>query len=300
VLRPKADAAWHLHELTRDLDLSAFVLFSSAAGTFGGAGQSSYAAANSFLDALAQYRRDQGLPATSIAWGLWEDRSGLTAHLDGTDIARLRRGGLLPLRRDTGLAVFDAALGLAQATIVGTGLDPRANGEPHPLLRDLVSMTGGPAGALASAGPTLAQRLAAADAPQRAALAADLVREHAATVLGHLNHDEVAADRAFKELGFDSLTSVELRNRLNAATGLRLPPTIVFDYPTVSALGRHLLSELVPSAPAVAEPDPVAAVTDLPAAGPGTASATPEEILGLLEAELGHQPSEPASGSAAE
>ncbi len=291
VLRPKADAAWHLHELTRDLDLAAFVLFSSAAGVFGAAGQSSYAAANSFLDALAQYRHDLGLPATSIAWGLWEDRSKLTAHLGTVETSRLRRSGLLPLRQQAGLAVFDEALQLDRATAVGTGIDVRAardSGERHPLLRGLLPTASRPLNrASAGSGPTLAQQLSAAAAPQRAALLTELIRGHAATVLGHASQDAVDADRAFKELGFDSLTAVELRNRLNVASGLRLPPTVVFDYPTVSSLSRYLLAELVPAEPVPGAPTNPADALDPAELDADAQSASAAEILRLIETELG-------------
>ncbi|MFE9750949.1 SDR family NAD(P)-dependent oxidoreductase [Saccharothrix saharensis] len=244
VLRPKVDAAWLLHEASRDHDLAAFVLFSSAAGVFGGAGQAAYAAANTFLDALAAHRRARGLPATSVAWGLWDQASGMTGHLDDADRARLERGGLVPLATGRALALFDAALRLDRAGFVATGLVPRGDDVPA-VLRDLVErpvarpVAGGPAERA-----SLEQRLAAVTPDRRAEFVLDLVRGHAAAVLGHRGQDAVEADRAFKDHGFDSLTAVELRNRITADTGLRLPPTLIFDFPTPSALARHLLSKV--------------------------------------------------------
>ncbi|ANS70615.1 polyketide synthase [Streptomyces lincolnensis] len=268
VLRPKVDGAWHLHELTRDMDLAAFVLFSSAAGTLGTPGQGNYAAANVFLDALAEQRRAQGLPGVSVAWGLWKRASGMTGHLDADDLARLRRAGLSALTDAEGLDLFDAALGADRAPVVAVGLDvgaARASDSVHPLLRHLVGAparravvaTAGPAGT-EPGGQGLRDRLAALPAAERERTLLDLVRAQAALVLGHETSAAIGLDQAFKELGFDSLTAVELRNRLNSATGLRLPPTLIFDHPTVAALGEHLLDEL----DLAAAPHPAPDVTD--------------------------------------
>ncbi|WP_329216666.1 type I polyketide synthase [Streptomyces sp. NBC_01485] len=269
VLRPKVDAAWHLHELTRDMDLAAFVLFSSAAGTLGTPGQGNYAAANVFLDALAEQRRAQGLPGVSVAWGLWERSSGMTGHLAAGDLARLRRAGMSALTDAEGLDLFDAALGADRAPVVAVRLDVgavRASGAVHPLLRQLAgaparrAVAAGPAGA-EPGGQGLRGRLAARPAAERGRLLLDLVRDQAALVLGHETSTAIGLDQAFKELGFDSLTAVELRNRLNTQTGLRLPPTLIFDYPTATALGEHLLRALdfgpAPQAPADVPDDDV-------------------------------------------
>ncbi|GAA0401726.1 hypothetical protein GCM10010357_23510 [Streptomyces luteireticuli] len=252
VLRPKADAAWNLHELTLGLDLTEFVLFSSAAGTFGNPGQANYAAANAYLDALAVHRRSLGLPATSLAWGLWADTSGMTGALDTTDIDRIARSGDA-LTADEGMALLDLGTRLADPVLVPMHLDTealRANADPDgvlPLLRGLVrtpvrraveSTAGGSA-------DTLRDRLAALGATERERTLLDLVCANVATVLGHATTELLDGGRAFKELGFDSLTAVELRNRLNAATGLRLPATLVFDYPTPKALAEHLRTELL-------------------------------------------------------
>ncbi|MFE7520331.1 type I polyketide synthase, partial [Streptomyces halstedii] len=253
VLRPKADAALHLHELTRDLDLTHFVLFSSAAGTFGGPGQANYAAANAFLDALAARRRAAGLAGQSLAWTLWEQPSALTGHLDEDDVRRLARSGMPPLSTERGLALFDTALTVDRAALVPMRLDTAAlrsaaaDGTLPPLLRGLVRTPPRRAAAAAETAAddnALRRRLAALDAGGRTRLLVELVRTHAAAVLGHTSPDTLDPGRAFRELGFDSLASVELRNRLNAATGLRLPAGLVFDHPTPAALADFLGTEL--------------------------------------------------------
>ncbi|MCX4759401.1 type I polyketide synthase [Streptomyces sp. NBC_01275] len=279
VLRPKVDAAWHLHQLTRDADLAAFVLFSSSAAVLGGPGQGNYAAANAFLDALARRRRAQGLPGLSVAWGLWERASAMTGHLDAGDLARLRRAGFHALSDADGLALLDAALPSDRSEVVAVRLDTaalRAGGGPvHPLLRGLtgaparrraVASTTSAAGANSASGPQeLTDRLAALPVVERGRVLLDLVRDAAALVLGHTSNTAIGPQQAFKQLGFDSLTSVELRNRLNAATGLRLPATLVFDHPTPTALGEHLLRELAPAATTAAPTDLTdpTALTDL-------------------------------------
>ncbi|MFK0296995.1 SDR family NAD(P)-dependent oxidoreductase [Streptomyces sp. NPDC090442] len=258
VLRPKTDAALNLHELTQGLDLAAFVLFSGGAGVFGNAGQASYAAGNAFLDALAQHRRARGLPGTSLAWGLWAEASGMTGHLADTDRTRMARGGVRPLTTDEGMALLDAALRTDTAALVPIKLDLaglRAKRKPVPaLLRGLVRTDHRRTAESAetAAGPSFAQRLAGLPEADRDRFLVDLVRGHVATVLGHASADAVEPDRALSELGFDSLTSVELRNRLSTATGLRLPATVVFDYPTPAALAAHLHAALGtgPAAPA--------------------------------------------------
>ncbi|WP_055567665.1 type I polyketide synthase [Streptomyces atriruber] len=249
VLRAKADAAWHLHELTRDRDLSLFVLFSSAAGVLGSAGQGNYAAANAFLDALARHRRTQGLPAHSLAWGLWAERSALTGDLTATDLDRMRRIGVRPLTADQGLALFDAAIRAPRALSVPAALDVaalRRQEDPAAVLRGLVRTQVRRSAVNAAVGGGLRERLTGLSPADRGRTLTELVRAQAAVVLGHEHADTVAADRAFKDLGFDSLTAVELRNRLSTATGLRLPVTLVFDRPTPTALAAELLARLVP------------------------------------------------------
>jgi NADPH:quinone reductase-like Zn-dependent oxidoreductase len=251
-LRPKVDAAWNLHELTKDADLTAFVLFSSAAGVLGGPGQSNYAAANAFLDALAEHRRTQGLPATSVAWGVWEQKSGMTGHLDEADLARMARSGMEPITSEQGMTMFDEATSAERAVFLGArfaagALRRQASmGAVPPLFRALA----GPGGRKATSGgvardTTLVDRLSALPIPERDRLLLDLVRTQVAAVLGHADPSTVDAERPFKEIGFDSLTAVELRNRVNGITGLKLAPTLVFDYPTPIVLAEHLRTALV-------------------------------------------------------
>ncbi|MEV0375934.1 SDR family NAD(P)-dependent oxidoreductase, partial [Streptomyces sp. NPDC050636] len=254
VLRPKVDAAWHLHEATRDLDLAAFVLYSSVSGVLGTSGQGNYAAGNVFLDALARHRAARGLPAQSLAWGAWAPVGGMTATLSDVDVQRIASYGATPLTVEQGLALFDAATATDGAHLVPIGpvaTGARDRGSVPPVLRGLVkgarrtaaSSTGG-----ADAAQALGHRLREARAEERTRLMTDLVRTEAAAVLGHASAKAIDARREFNELGFDSLTAVELRNRLSTATGLRLSATLVFDYPNPTALADHLVSQLVDEA----------------------------------------------------
>ena len=265
VFGPKADAAWHLHELTAGTDLAAFVLFSSASGVFGNPGQGNYSAANGYLDGLAQLRRAAGLPASALAWGFWSHASELTAQLDSAALSRTKRDGMLGIDAPTGMALFATGLRPARAALVPARLDlaglrARAGAEPvPPLLRGLVRPARRTAQtALPPGGGSLARTLAGLSAAEQDQLLIDLVRTQAATVLGHPAPDLVVAGHAFKDIGFDSLTAVELRNRLNGPTGLRLGATVVFDYPTPEALAGHLRDELIGRA---AAPAPVPART---------------------------------------
>ncbi|MDQ2959150.1 MAG: type I polyketide synthase, partial [Actinomycetota bacterium] len=264
VLRPKLDAAVNLHELTRDADLAAFALFSSASGVFGNSGQANYAAANAFLDGLAQRRRADGLPAVSLAWGYWAQATGLTGHLEQDSLARMSRGGVLPLTSEQGLALFDTALGLDEALLVPLRLDIAAlrsqagAGPLPPLYRGLVRTSGRrTVQAVTEAdAASLLQQLRGLSVSGRSELLLGLVGSHIASVLGHASATAIDTDRGFLDLGFDSLTAVELRNRLNAVTGLRLPATMVFDYPTPVDLAQHLQDELAPQADEPACEDP--------------------------------------------
>ncbi|KKK06291.1 type I polyketide synthase, partial [Micromonospora sp. HK10] len=274
VLRPKVDAAWHLHRATAHLDLAAFVLFSSAAGALGNAGQGNYAAGNTFLDALAHHRAARGLPAVSLAWGPWAQRSGLTGGLDERATDRMARG-LRPLATEEALRLFDEGLAGAHPHLVPVavdlaGLRRQAAGAALPaVLADLVRAPARRAAALLDGGPSLRDRLAALDDAGRRDHLLEVVRGQAAAVLGHDSPAGVAPGRPFKELGFDSLTAVELRNRLNTATGLRLPATLVFDHPTPEALVRFLAAELGGGAA-------------LPVAAVGAAAVGPDEPVAIV------------------
>ncbi|MBY6410866.1 SDR family NAD(P)-dependent oxidoreductase [Rhodococcus sp. BP-252] len=248
VLRPKADAAWNLHRLTEGMDLQAFVLFSSLAGVLGAPGQGNYAAANMFLDALALRRHREGLPATSIQWGMWEPPSAMTAELGPIDRARASRTGMIALRESEGLALFDSAVASGEPVVAAVRLD-RSVSEVPPLFRGLVRQARAPqvASDVHGSGPDAwAETLAERTVPEQRHLMLDLVRAAAATVLGYETADSVDPDQAFKELGFDSLAAVALRNQLGATTGLRLPPTVVFDHPSSRAVADFLRSELMP------------------------------------------------------
>jgi len=246
VLRPKADAAWYLHELTRDQELDAFVLFSSTATLFDAAGQGNYAAANTFLDALAQHRRAAGLPALSLAWGLWSGAGGMGAGLDRAALHRTARSGIEPLTVPESLRLLSEAFGRPDPTLAPIRIDPqaarsRADGVPA-LLRGLVRPTARRAVEDPAASTT--GRYAALPDAERLDALLELVRSAAAGVLGHDGAAEISPDRPFAQLGFDSLGAVELRNRLNAATGLRLTATLTFDHPTPAALADHLSAQL--------------------------------------------------------
>ena len=249
VLRPKVDAALHLHELTRGMQLSAFVMFSSVAGVFGGPGQGNYAAANAFLDALAVHRRAQGLAAQSVAWGLWAQASGITGGLGAADLSRISRAGVSPLPSDRGLRLFDAALATSDAAVVAVALDfpaLHAQGDTLPaLFHGLVPVTARRRSAASKGGSAvLPRRLAALPEPEWEATVLDLVLDRVATVLGFDSDQAVEPSSVFLDLGLDSLAAVELRNGLSTLTGLRLPATLVFDHPTPVELARYLLGEL--------------------------------------------------------
>ncbi|MFJ6462452.1 type I polyketide synthase [Streptomyces sp. NPDC091387] len=262
VLRPKVDAAVALHELTRDSDLAVFALFSSVAGVFGSGGQGNYAAANSFLDALAQHRRSLGLPGTSLAWGPWQQTGGMTAELAGADLRRMARSGLVPLRTDEGLALFDTAVGSGDAVLVAARLNPEMHGTADAPLsrlpgRGRVRRTP----AEPEARVSLRRRLAGTPSAEHGALLLSEVRTEAAAALGYTaGQSAVEADRPLAELGLDSLAAVELRNRLATMTGLALPATLLFDHPTPRAVAAHL-EERFSGTAAETLPAPIAART---------------------------------------
>jgi acyl transferase domain-containing protein len=299
VFAPKADAAWHLHELTAGLELSHFACFSSVSGLLGGAAQANYAAANAFLDALAARRRASGLPAVSMAWGGWEQRAeaGTDGDVDVDGEARrtmrqaAERLALLPLSAERGLALFDAGLAAAEPLIVPAGFDlpllrSRARtGSMPALFRSIVRA---PAGAV-DAG-NLARRLAVASEDEREGIALELVSRHVAAVLGLESSSGVPLDKAFRDLGFDSLGAVELRNRLGADSGVSLAATAVFDYPTPRALAGHLLESISGDgsvhrpAPARAAEEPIA-IVGMACRFPGGV-ASPAQLWNLVATEV--------------
>ncbi|MGW1996291.1 type I polyketide synthase [Embleya sp. NPDC001921] len=286
MLRAKVDGALNLHELTADLDLGAFVLFSSLAGLLGGAGQADRAAADAFLDALAQDRHARGLTATALAWGPWAEAGGPAGEPAEADPTRTARAGIVPMASDLALALFDTARGSGEALVVPARIDTGAlrTGPVAPILRGLAPAPARRAASAdtAAAGPSPAQRLSGLSAADQEEFLLDLVRAHVAVVLGHGSAGAVDPDRAFRDLGFDSLTAVELRNRLTADTGLRLPATLVFDHPTPVDLARRLRADLAPEpvdAPPAATEDP---------AGSGAGGALAEEAaasIALMDAD---------------
>ncbi|AQA15545.1 type I polyketide synthase [Streptomyces malaysiensis] len=282
VLRPKVDAALHLDEATRELDLAAFVLFSSAAGVLGGAGQGNYAAANGFLDAFAQARRARGLPAHSLAWGLWAQTSALTGTADTAGAAR---SGVAALSSEQGMELLDTALALDTPLLIPMRIDLaalRANagsGSVPLLLRGLVRTPARRAGAHTrggspGGGSALRERLAGRSEAEQDAVLLELVCTQVATVLGHPDPSAIGPAHEFVDSGFDSLTAVELRNRLNAATGLRLPATLVFDHETPTDLAVRLRSDLA----AAKQPAP----SEQPAAGTAATAADDSSTLSAL------------------
>lgn len=297
VWAPKAIGAWNLHELTREMeaDLSVFVVFSSTAGLLGASGQANYAAASVFLDTLMEHRQSQGLPGVSMAWGLWDQPTGLTGQLDATALARMRRSGIVPLSTDAALELFDMALH-HPPVVAAAGLDLHS-------LRDAAGTAQVPAAwgrligrtgraPVTDAGPEpsrLARSLIGSSEAERHRVLVDLVRTEAAAVLGHSGPEAVETERAFKDMGFDSLTAVELRNRLGAHTGLRLPTTLVFDHPTVVRLSRELEDRLVPR-PASPEEEARRRLADLEAALSSLSSRSSpgrdEVVVGELRAGL--------------
>ncbi|MEV0429370.1 SDR family NAD(P)-dependent oxidoreductase [Micromonospora sp. NPDC050495] len=246
VTRPKIDGGWHLHELTAGTELSAFVLFSSVASVLGSPGQGNYAAANAFLDALAAHRRAEGLPASALAWGMWAGERGMAGRLDEVAVGRWARLGVEGFSAEDGLDLFDAAWQRDPALLVPAKLNQhtlRAQGRAGtlpPLLRGLVRATARPP----AAGGSLADRLARAPEAERRQVALELVWTQVAAVLGHTSPAAVNPERAFKDLGFDSLAAIDLRNRLTETTGVQLPSTLVFDHPNTAAVVELLLAEL--------------------------------------------------------
>ncbi|MGX1855780.1 SDR family NAD(P)-dependent oxidoreductase, partial [Streptomyces sp. NPDC055299] len=301
VLAPKVDALVHLDELTRGADLAEFVVFSSVAGTFGSAGQANYAAANAFVDALVCRRSGSGLPARSLAWGAWAPDAGMTGELSEADVQRMARGGITPFTQERGVEAFDAARHAAVPVVVPVQLNHTMLREQHaagvlpPLMRGLLGRsarrTAASSAVALSPADALRSRLAPLSEDERRAALLELVRTRSALVLGHPGPEAIEPTRDFRGLGVDSLTAVELRNHLQAATGLPLPATLVFDYPSPLVVARHLEAELsdgdetadagavAPTARAL--PDEPVAIVSMSCRFPGGVG-SPEELWGLL------------------
>nr|QKV49769.1 PKS [Streptomyces sp.] len=303
VWAPKAAGALNLHRATADLPLSMFVLFSSAAACLGNGGQANYTAANAFCDGLAAHRRAAGQPGVSVGWGLWDEASGMTGHLTEADRARLSRSGSTPLTTEQALALLELALRHGDPYLLAAHLNRRALGAfggggaaSGPQRRAAARETGGAGGA--AVGTELADRLAELDETGRLEVLLGVVADCAAGALGHRSADELRVEASFKDLGFDSLTAVELRNRLSAATGVRLPATLVFDYPTPQALAGYLVTRLSDAyggqgaagrsaaraavgAPAVAADDEPIAIVSMAGRYPGGVG-SPEDLWDLV------------------
>ncbi|MEV6129541.1 type I polyketide synthase [Streptomyces violaceusniger] len=280
VFRPKLDGAWHLHELTRDHGLTAFVVFSSVFGVLGNAGQAAYTAANAFLDALARRRSAEGLAGLSIGWGLWPRSGGMSAGLSAAQLRRIAAAGLPTLTVEEGLACFDTAGAVGEASLVATRVDRaalRARGTVPAVLRGLVP-TGAVRRAAATGGGSGLLTGLTADRARDTLL--QLVREQVGSVLGLAGPAAAGGGRTFKDMGFDSLTAGQLRNALRKRTGLSLPSTLIYDHPTPEALAGHLWTELGGEADERRGSAAPAAIT---AGGPatGAADAEPIAIIGM-------------------
>ncbi|MET8949064.1 type I polyketide synthase, partial [Streptomyces sp. NPDC004542] len=276
---PKADAAWHLHELTRDSDLSMFVLYSSAGGLVLAQGQAGYAAANVFLDALAAHRRAAGLPATSLAWGAWGIDTGMSRELSEADLERMRRQGLPAFTAEEGLALYDAAMATGETVVVPMRVDTAAlrvrDGGTPALLRGLVRAPARRAArheAAGSAPATAVDLLSGSPAAERDRRMLELVRAAAAEVLGHSDLEAIDPDRGFLDIGFDSLSALELRNRMVTLAGRNLPPMLIFDHPSATDLAAHLCELLFE--------------TDAPTVDADLAAASADELFDILDSEL--------------
>ena len=250
VLAAKADAAWYLHEASRDLGLSLFAMVSSLSGVVGGPGQGNYAAANAFLDALAVHRRGLGLAGQSVSWGLWAEARGMGGRLGVEDVAKIRAGGVLPLSHSQAVGLFDAAVSAPVGHLIGVRWDLSAlrrlagAGELEPLLEELVPAVRRTA-ATGESVSQLVSRLRGVDQAEQSRLLVELVASHVAAVLGHDGADAVDAGTPIQNLGLDSLGGIQVRNRLQAATGLALPAILVYSNPTSEALAEHIHQRLI-------------------------------------------------------
>jgi len=276
---PKADAAWHLHELTRDSDLAMFVLYSSAGGLVLAQGQAGYAAANVFLDALAVHRRAEGLPVTSLAWGAWGIDTGMSRELSEADLDRMRRQGLPAFTAEEGLALYDAAMATGETVVVPMRVDTAAlrvrDSQTPALLRGLVRTPARRAARNEATRPvsaTAVDLLSGLPAAERDRRMLELVRAAAAEVLGHSDLEAIDPDRGFLDIGFDSLSALELRNRMVTLAGRNLPPMLIFDHPSATDLAAHLCELLFE--------------TDAPTVDADLAAASADELFDILDSEL--------------
>jgi len=298
VLRAKADAAWHLHELTADLPVSNFVLFSGFIGLAGGPGQGNYAAANAFVDALAARRRAEGLPSVALAWGLWNAEGSMASELREVDLRRLARFGVAPMTSRDCLDLFDRCYNAEEALLVPARLvltSPElTESRPSPLFARLVRPMStrdteadaddpGMTGVTGTTG-TLAARLRGIGAAEKRNVLLGFVRAEAAMVLGHSSRDAIDARTGFLEQGFDSLTGVELRNRLSSAAGVALPTTLIFDHPSPKAMADYLAADVFvdAAAPAPTALDDLENRFDEIAADPVERDAVAERLRRLL------------------
>jgi NADPH:quinone reductase-like Zn-dependent oxidoreductase/acyl carrier protein len=249
VLRAKADAAWHLHELTQAQDLTAFIIFSSVAGVFGAPGQANYAAASSFLDALAHHRRSRGMHALALDWGLWVQETGLTAHLDNAARKRMARGGVRAITTDEGLALFDAALRLPHSALIAARFDLLSPGGAtqarHPMLGGITRVRASWRAASAPGTATLKQRLLSLSPSDAEPAVLELVQAEAAVVLGHASPGAIDANQSLESLGLDSLMAVELRSRLSRVAEIAFPMQSIKERSTVADLARTILEKML-------------------------------------------------------
>ncbi len=283
VLAPKVDGAWYLHHYSRELNVTAFILFSSIASLIDSPGQANYAAANQFLNALAARRRAEGLPATALAWGPWlPQEGGMTATLSSADLERMRREGIEPLPAELAMRLFDGAVTRPESLLIPLRLDPARLPPPlarSPLFQQLIRSTRGGKPATEGDGQSAEEQLARLLAiPEGGRLHAVTTQVSAAValVLGHEPDHPIDPDTGFSLLGIDSLMAVELRNQLQAGTGLTLPVTLTFDHPTINQLASRLalqLSELAGQDEGALPPPPTPELAEVAIADPPPAAA---------------------------
>jgi NAD(P)-dependent dehydrogenase (short-subunit alcohol dehydrogenase family)/acyl carrier protein len=251
VMAPKVQGAWNLHRLTSALDLDFMVYFSAAAAIIGASGQGNYAAANTFMDALAHKRKAMGLPALSINWGAWAE-VGMAARLEAKDSQHLSNLGLQPIALEDGMKKLGEMIGLSRAQVIAMPVDwsrfhSRDGGQNSTALFDAVRV--GPVSSKsAAAGASennLVKKLATEPAVRRLAVLQSHVESVARRALGMAPGKSLDPQQPLHELGLDSLMSVELRNALAASLGRSLQATMLFDYPTIESLSLYLAKSVL-------------------------------------------------------